>query len=67
MSEHEENLAKLRAAADQMKEGIKEIAQTLAIYYKELKANEFTDEEAFALTMAWQNQMIASYQPPNDD
>lgn len=67
MSEHneeelsaEEQIARMKAAFDQAKEGLKEIASSLFTYYVALKSEGFTEEEAFALVMAWQNQMISN-------
>lgn len=56
-----ELMAQMRAAFDQAKEGMKEIAATLGIYYKSLKEEGFNDEEAFALVVGWQQQMVANF------
>lgn len=58
--DQQELLAQMRAAFDQAKEGMKEVAATMMAYYKALKEEGFTEDEAFALVMGWQQQMVAN-------
>lgn len=54
--------AALRAEVDQAKEGMKSMSQLLGTYYAALKEDGFTEEEAFALVVGFQQQMLINGQ-----
>lgn len=63
---HEEALAKLRAAADQARAGLSEIAEMLASYYLALQEKGFNSEEAFGLVLDYQRQLMSALSEQDD-
>lgn len=55
---HEEDLARMRAEMDQAKEGLREFAGSIRVFYLELIEAGFTSNEAMALTVAWITAML---------
>ncbi len=55
-----DDLARMRAEMDQGREGAKELARTLAGFYKELRSSGFNRKEALDLTKTWFLHMLGS-------
>lgn len=54
----EEELAKMRAAADQLKAGMAETAGMIAAYYKALIVEQVPSDLAYALTISYQESFM---------
>ena len=60
MSSHEQELARLRAEADQAVAGIGEFARAVAKFNASLQQHGFNERQAMELTAAWITAMAAS-------
>lgn len=67
MTEHEEQLAAMRAAIDQAVASAAELARAMAGYFNGLVAEGFTREEALVIVLAWQATIFGSQQREADD
>jgi hypothetical protein len=65
MSEHEEQLAAMRAAMDQAVAAAGEMAKAMWGYYETMVKEGFTIEQAFQLTRDWQKTLLG--QKPESD
>ena len=59
MSQSDE-VARMRAEMDQGREGAKELARTLASFYKELRSQGFSKKQALDLTKTWFLHLLGS-------
>lgn len=53
-----DDIARLRAEADQGKEGIKEFAGTVWSFYSALVKDGFASDQALAITLAWMAHLL---------
>jgi len=60
VSDHDADLARMRAEIDQAREGLKELAGVLSAFYRELFASGFTKDQALDLTKTWLLHMLGS-------
>jgi len=58
MSDHDAELARLRAEMDQGREGMREFAGTVHVFFDALVQAGFSEEHALHLTTAWMMQLI---------
>lgn len=60
MSTPADDFARMRAEMDQAREGLKELAQTMAVFYRELCDSGFARAQALDLTKTWLLHLLGS-------